>query len=83
MPTDMKFFKETTKSHHVIMGRKNFESIPHKFRPLPGRTNIIVTRQLDYNAESCIVVNSIEEALLIAKKNGEEESIYYRRRRDI
>ena len=74
MPTDMKFFKETTKSHHVIMGRKNFESIPHKFRPLPGRTNIIVTRQLDYNAESCIVVNSIEEALLIAKKNGEEEA---------
>ena len=43
LPTDMKFFKDTTKDHHVIMGRKNFESIPHKFRPLSNRTNIIIT----------------------------------------
>ncbi|NNK80675.1 MAG: hypothetical protein HKO93_04180 [Flavobacteriales bacterium] len=45
LPVDMKFFKETTKGFPVIMGRKNFESIPHKFRPLPGRKNIVVTRQ--------------------------------------
>ena len=51
LPKDMKFFKETTQGHHVIMGRKNFESIPHKFRPLPNRTNIIVTRQSDYVIE--------------------------------
>ena len=57
LPKDMKFFKETTQGHHVIMGRKNFESIPHKFRPLPNRTNIIVTRKSDYVAEDCIVVN--------------------------
>ena len=39
LPKDMKFFKDTTKGHHVIMGRKNLESIPHKFRPLPNRQN--------------------------------------------
>ena len=73
LPNDMKFFKETTTGHHVIMGRKNFESIPHRFRPLPNRTNIIVTRQSDYIAEGCYVVNSIEEALEIAKKNRDKE----------
>ena len=73
LPNDMKFFKETTTGHHVIMGRKNFESIPHRFRPLPNRTNIIVTRQSDYIAEGCYVVNSLEEALEIAKKNRDKE----------
>ena len=73
LPNDMKFFKETTKGHHVIMGRKNFESIPHKFRPLPDRVNIIVSRQPDYQAEGCIVVDSIEESLEIAKQNSDEE----------
>jgi len=73
LPKDMKFFKETTMGHHVIMGRKNFESIPHKYRPLPDRTNIIITRQSGYKAEGCIVVNSVEAALEIAKNNGENE----------
>lgn len=73
LPNDMKFFKETTQGHHVIMGRKNFESIPHKFRPLPNRTNIIISRQSDYVAEDCIVVNSLEDSLKIAQKNGDVE----------
>ncbi|MAR40402.1 MAG: diacylglycerol kinase [Flavobacteriales bacterium] len=73
LPRDMKFFKDTTKGHHVIMGRKNFESIPHKFKPLPNRTNVIITRQSDYIAEDCIVVNSVEESIEVAKKNGDEE----------
>ncbi len=73
LPKDMKFFKDTTLNHHVIMGRKNFESIPHKFRPLPNRTNIIITRQTNYSAQGCITVNSIEEALEIASKNGDTE----------
>ena len=73
LPKDMKFFKDTTMGHHVIMGRKNFESIPHKFRPLPNRTNIVITRQSDYKAEGCVVVNSVEESLEIAKQNGETE----------
>jgi len=73
LPKDMKFFKDTTQGHHVIMGRKNFESIPHKFRPLPNRTNIIVTRQTGYVAEDCIVVNSVEDSIEVAKRNGDTE----------
>ena len=73
LPKDMKFFKDTTQGHHVIMGRKNFESIPHKFRPLPNRTNVIVTRQSGYVAENCVVVNSMEESIEVAKKNGDTE----------
>ena len=73
LPKDMRFFKETTMGHHVIMGRKNFESIPHKYCPLPDRTNIVITRQSEYNAKGCIVVNSVEAALEIAKNNGDIE----------
>ncbi|OUV70025.1 MAG: diacylglycerol kinase [Flavobacteriales bacterium TMED123] len=74
LPKDMRFFKDTTMGHHVIMGRKNFESIPHKFRPLPNRTNVVITRQTAYKADGCMVVSSIEEALQIAKHNGEDEA---------
>ena len=73
LPKDMRFFKETTMGHHVIMGRKNFESIPHKYRPLPDRTNIVITRKSEYKAEGCIVVDSVEAALEIAKNNGDIE----------
>jgi dihydrofolate reductase len=73
LPKDMRFFKETTMGHHVIMGRKNFESIPHKYSPLPNRTNVIITRQVDYAVKGCVVVNSVESALEIAKKNGDNE----------
>lgn len=74
LPDDMKFFQEKTKNHHVIMGRKNYDSLPQKFKPLPNRTNIIVTRQPDLDAEGCHVVNSVEEALEICRKNNEEEA---------
>ncbi len=73
LPDDMKYFMQTTKEHHVIMGRRNYESIPEKFRPLPNRTNILVTRQKNFNAPGCIVVNSIEEGLEIARTNLEKE----------
>ena len=73
LPKDMRFFKETTLGHHVIMGRKNFESIPHKYSPLPNRTNIVITRQTNYKADGCVVVNSVEAALEIARENGDKE----------
>jgi len=73
LPNDMKFFKQTTTAHHVIMGRKNFESIPERFRPLPNRTNVIITRNSDYKAEGCVVVNSVEQALEVAKQNGDTQ----------
>ena len=74
LPDDMKFFMNTTKGHHVIMGRKNYESLHEKFRPLPNRTNIVVTRQKDFNAPGCHVVHSLDDALNIAEKNGERET---------
>lgn len=73
LPDDMKYFMETTTNHHVIMGRRNYESIPHKFRPLPDRVNIIVTQQDSYEAPECLITNSIEEAIEIARKDNQEE----------
>jgi dihydrofolate reductase len=73
LPDDMSFFKNSTKGHHIIMGRKNYDSIPLKYRPLPNRTNIIVTRQEGYTAEGCIVVHSIEEGIELARKAGDQE----------
>jgi dihydrofolate reductase len=73
LPEDMKFFKDTTTGHCVITGRKNYESIPAKFRPLKDRTNIVVTRQEGYAAEGAVVVQSIEAAIEAAKKTGDEE----------
>jgi dihydrofolate reductase len=74
LPDDLKFFRNTTMGHYVIMGRMNYESIPHKWRPLDGRSNVIITRQKDYAAEEVDVVNSLEEALEIARDNKEEEA---------
>jgi dihydrofolate reductase len=73
LPDDMKYFMETTKDHFVIMGRKNYESIPHKFRPLPYRTNIIVTRQSEYKADGCMIVDSIEKAIDYSREQDQEE----------
>ena len=69
LPTDMKFFKEKTTGHTIITGRKNHESIPEKFRPLPNRTNIVITRQSNYEAQGAVVVASIEDAISYAKKH--------------
>jgi dihydrofolate reductase len=74
LPDDMKFFMESTTGHHVIMGRKNYDSLPLKFKPLPNRTNIVVTRQTNFNAPDCSVVHSLIDGLEIAKKNGEPEA---------
>jgi dihydrofolate reductase len=68
---DLKRFKRITSGHSIIMGRLNYESIG---RPLPNRTNIIITRQTDYQVEGCVVVNSVEEALNVARENGDDEA---------
>lgn len=60
LPDDLKRFKALTKGHHVIMGRKTYESMN---KPLPHRVNVIVTRQDDYKADGCIIVSSLSEAL--------------------
>ncbi len=70
LPADLKFFKNTTMGHHMLMGRKNYESIG---KPLPGRTTIIVTRDPEYQQEGCIVKQSIDDAIQYASDNNEEE----------
>lgn len=70
LPADLKFFKQKTTGHHIIMGRKTFESIGGG-RPLPNRTSIIITRQQDYIAEGCLVAHSPEEA--VAMVNDDDE----------
>ena len=72
LPADMAFFKEKTSGHCIITGRKNFESIPKKFRPLPNRTNIILSRE-NYLYPDTITARSIEEAILYAKSLNEKE----------
>ncbi|MBX2945784.1 MAG: dihydrofolate reductase [Cyclobacteriaceae bacterium] len=73
LPDDMKYFMQTTKGHPVIMGRKNYKSIPEKFRPLPNRTNIVVTRQKNFTAPGCLVTHSLNEALDAAASAGSDE----------
>ncbi len=73
LPDDMKYFMQTTKGHTVIMGRKNYDSLPEKFKPLPNRLNIVVTRQKGFKAPGCTVVHSLDEAIAAAKKSGDKE----------
>ncbi|PIR83109.1 diacylglycerol kinase [Candidatus Kaiserbacteria bacterium CG10_big_fil_rev_8_21_14_0_10_56_12] len=76
VPDDMRRFKELTTGHPVILGRKTWESIPEKFRPLPGRTNIVVTRQADYQAPGALVVDSLESARASAARTSGAEEIF-------
>jgi dihydrofolate reductase len=66
LPADLKHFKALTTGHAVIMGRKTWESLPEKFRPLPGRQNIVVTRNAAYRADGAVVVTSLPAALAAA-----------------
>lgn len=66
---DLKRFKTLTNNHHIIMGRKTFESFP---KPLPNRTHVVITRQTDYKApEGVIIVNSLEEAVKACKNDSQ------------
>lgn len=73
LPDDMRFFMETTKGHYVIMGRKNYDSLDSKFKPLPQRTNIVITRQKDFDAPGCTVMHAVEPAIETARQHSEIE----------
>jgi dihydrofolate reductase len=64
LPADLKYFRQLTTGHHIIMGRKTYESIG---KPLPNRTTIIVTRNKEYFQEGCLTASSLEEAIEICK----------------
>lgn len=70
LPADLKYFKKITTGHAIIMGRKCFDSIG---KALPNRTNIVVSRNPDYEIENCILVHSLKAALTVAMEKGEEE----------
>ena len=76
LPNDLKYFKQTTLGKPIIMGRKTYESIG---KPLPGRTNIVITRQTDYLPEGVKVVHSVAEARDLAESvcliDGQEEAM--------
>lgn len=73
LPDDMKYFMEKTINHPVVMGRKSYEALPPKYRPLPNRTNIVVTRQEGYQASGAVVFGSLKAALDYAKTIEHEE----------
>lgn len=70
MPSDLKYFREKTLGHHVVMGRRNYEV---EGKALPGRVNIVLTRNRDYKIPDGIVVHKLEDAIDIAGKAGETE----------
>ena len=71
LPADLKFFQRTTFGHYVLMGRKNYTSLG---KPLPRRTNVVITRNPFFISSGCIVVYSLEEALSVAYAAGESEA---------
>jgi len=71
LPADLQYFKKTTLNHHVIMGRNTFESTG---RPLPKRTNVVITRDPFFTATGIVIVHSLDEALELAAENGETET---------
>lgn len=71
LPKDMKFFKDTTQGQIVVMGRKNYDSIPEKYRPLPNRLNVVLTRNVNFEASNCLVFHSLEECLTHFKEESE------------
>jgi dihydrofolate reductase len=72
LPRDMRFFKETTTGHHVVMGRKTWDSLPPAYRPLANRVNVVISRSLD-SAAGAVVVDSFAAALDVARAAGETE----------
>ncbi len=72
LPADLRHFKQLTTSHTVVMGRKTYESIG---KPLPNRQNIVISRQKNYVAEGCIVVESLEDAIEVAR-NSETKKVF-------
>ena len=71
LPEDLAHFKRVTLNHPVIMGRKTWDSIPPRFRPLPGRTNIVVTRQPDWNENGAQRTSSLREALQLCENSAQ------------
>jgi dihydrofolate reductase len=73
VPEDVARFKELTTGHAVVMGRKTWDSLPERFRPLPGRRNVVVTRSADWSAPGATRAGSVEDALTLV---GDDEHVF-------
>lgn len=71
LPEDMRYFRETTRGKPVIMGRKTWESLPDAFRPLPGRRNIVISRNSAYEAPGATLAGSLDEAVRLTQDDTE------------
>jgi dihydrofolate reductase len=73
LPADMRFFTQTTKGHIVVMGRRNWDSIPLKYRPLSERINVVVSRNKDFKHSDCLSFQSLEDALAYFKNEKDRD----------
>ena len=73
VPEDLARFKEVTMGHTVVMGRRTWESLPARVRPLPGRRNVVLSRQTDYRADGAEVLGSLEHALTVSETISDTE----------
>jgi len=73
LPSDMKFFRSATKDNIIVIGRKTLESFPNA-KPLPYRTNVVLTRDKNYIAEDTIIFNNTEDVLEYTKNNSDRET---------
>ena len=71
LPEDLAHFKKLTLGCPVIMGRKTWDSLPPKFRPLPGRTNLVITRQTDWQADGATAADSLQAALALCQADSD------------
>ena len=76
LPTDLKYFKKITENSTVIMGRKCWESIPEKFRPLPNRINVIATRDSNFKANGAITIKDLDNVLNSLKNNDKDNNVF-------
>jgi dihydrofolate reductase len=76
LPEDLKYFKKITDGACVVMGRKCWESIPVKYRPLPNRVNVVVTRNEKYEAAGAATLGDINRVLTNLKGNGEDDEVF-------
>ena len=75
LPEDLAHLKRTTMGCPVIMGRKTWDSLPSRFRPLPGRLNVVVTRQPDWQADGAVRANSLAQAIELCSPDGDTGAV--------
>ena len=76
LPEDLAHFRAVTGASTVVMGRRTWESLPERFRPLPGRPNIVVTRRPDWQAEGAVTAHSVEEAIAASGTDDADATIW-------